>query len=281
MPRLRIKRYAVHKEAGVLSSRNSERRRLKRGGPQSDPDPNGQSSSDPVAPQQSTIIVEALQNAYKKEGKPADAASMSKYMRNHFTFYGLKCPQRRDIDKQILSTYKSFDQSLLISLATELWQKEQREFQYFAVDLICKKVKVFSGSNSRHFKEASSCLLSMLTSKSWWDTIDPLASVVGDLVLKHGSVATDLMEEWIHSDNMWLRRTVLLHQLKYREKTDSSRLFRFCLDCAHEEEFFIRKAIGWALRQYHRVDPSAVERFVRRNGDKLSTLSKKEALRLM
>lgn len=281
MPRLKVKKYAVHEQARLVPSIPSERRRSKRGGPQSDQDHEDQSSAGPVVPKQCSEIIEALQNAYRREGKPADAASMSKYMRNHFTFYGLKVPQRRAIDKGILSTYKKFDQKSLISLASELWQKDEREFQYFAVDLICKKVKAFSGSSSKDFKQASSCLLTLLTSKSWWDTIDPLAAVVGDLVLKHGSPATDLMEEWIHSDNLWLRRTALLHQLKFREKTDSERLFRFCLDCAHEEEFFIRKAIGWALRQYHRVDPSAVERFVSRNGDRMSTLSKKEALRLM
>lgn len=260
------------------SSAGSGRRRLRYVGPQSGTQSRSCSDIDRVAAKGS--IVEALSDAYEKEKRPADAAAMSKYMRDQFTFYGLKSPQRRDIDKQILSTQKNFDQSLLIFLVSELWLKEHREFQYFAVDLLCKKVKVFTGSTSNDFKQASACLFTLLTSKTWWDTVDPLSSVVvGALVLKHGSVAIELMDEWIHHDNMWLRRTALLHQQKFKEKTDSSRLFRFCLDRAHEKDFFIRKAIGWALRQYHRVDPRAVERFVRRNEDKLSTLSKKEALK--
>ncbi|XP_062508178.1 uncharacterized protein LOC134184492 [Corticium candelabrum] len=274
MPRAKNKRHILHPQA-VQPTRSAGQRQRSGGLPA-----RGTTGSVADNVLAKRAIVEALQKSYQTHERTVDAASMSKYMRNQFAFYGLRCPQRRELDRQVLSRQRSFDQGLLTSIATELWQKDQREFQYFVVDLLSKKVRDFVGSSSSHFKQASSCLLILLTTKSWWDTVDLLASgVVGPLVMKHGSVGIDLVEEWIQGDNMWLRRTALLHQLKYKEKTDSDRLFRFCLQCAHEEEVFIRKAIGWALREYHKVDPGAVERFVRRNASNLSALSKKEALK--
>ena len=87
------------------------------------------------------------------------------------------------------------------------------------------------------------------------------------------------MDEWIEDDDMWLRRSAILHQLHFKEKTDEDRLFRYCLSRGHEEEFFIRKAIGWGLRQYARCSPEAVRKFVRENEEALSTLSVKEAMK--
>jgi 3-methyladenine DNA glycosylase AlkD len=116
--------------------------------------------------------------------------------------------------------------------------------------------------------------------QSWWDTVDMLAcNVVGPLVACWPDRLQTVMDQWVADDNMWLRRTALLHQLKYGADTDASRLFRYCTLCMHEPDFFIRKAVGWTLRNYGYHDPDAVRSFVRENRATLSPLSIREALK--
>jgi 3-methyladenine DNA glycosylase AlkD len=119
----------------------------------------------------------------------------------------------------------------------------------------------------------------LIVTRSWWDTVDALAAhLVGSLVRRHpGLVST--MDEWIDDDNLWVIRTALLHQLTYREATDHVRLFDYCLRQAHHRDFFIRKAIGWALRSYARTAPDDVRRFVGRHEPVLAPLSVREALK--
>ena len=106
--------------------------------------------------------------------------------------------------------------------------------------------------------------------------MDALAPVIGDVVARDRSLVA-IMDQWINADDFWLRRVAILHQLAWKAETDEQRLFHYCLQCAHEPEFFIRKAIGWALRQYARTAPEAVRRFVEQNRDRLSSLSIREA----
>jgi 3-methyladenine DNA glycosylase AlkD len=118
----------------------------------------------------------------------------------------------------------------------------------------------------------------LVTTKSWWDTVDSLAKGgAGALVLRHPDLAAT-MDRWIDDGNIWLRRTAILHQLGFKERTDAARLFRYCALRAGEQEFFIRKALGWALREYSKVDAEAVRAFVSEHERELSGLSKREAL---
>lgn len=118
----------------------------------------------------------------------------------------------------------------------------------------------------------------MIVGKSWWDTVDELATnVVGPMVQRHPSLLKT-MDAWARSENLWLARTAILHQNKYKSKTDAARLFRYCAARAREKDFFMRKAIGWALRVYSETDPVAVRAFVGAHPE-LSPLSIKEALR--
>jgi len=116
-------------------------------------------------------------------------------------------------------------------------------------------------------------LLELAQNKSWWDTVDALASVIGD-VLRYRH---DGMDQALKHDDMWVRRIALLHQLGWREKVDVERLFNYSLSLAHEKEFFIQKAIGWALRDYARHDPDAVRAFASKEKHRLSALSYREA----
>lgn len=112
--------------------------------------------------------------------------------------------------------------------------------------------------------------------RSWWDSVDPLASLVGKLLLQYPDLRAK-MWDWAKDDCMWIRRVALIHQLTYKEKTDEKMLFELCKQLAHEEEFFIRKAIGWCLRQYSKTKPAVVRAFINENTAILSELSKKEA----
>jgi 3-methyladenine DNA glycosylase AlkD len=119
----------------------------------------------------------------------------------------------------------------------------------------------------------------LITTKPWWDTVDTLADhVVGMIVARHPE-AVSTMDSWLLDDNLWLARTALLHQLTYRDRTDVDRLFRYCLARADHKDFFIRKAIGWALRQYAWTDPEPVRAFVEEHRAVLSPLSVREALK--
>jgi 3-methyladenine DNA glycosylase AlkD len=117
----------------------------------------------------------------------------------------------------------------------------------------------------------------LITTKSWWDTVDTLAAhTVGPLVAAYPGLV-DTMDAWVTDANMWLVRTAILHQLRYKERTDAERLFRYCTVQASHRDFFVRKAIGWALRDYARTDPEAVRRYVEEHRSILAPLSVREA----
>ncbi|AKU21112.1 DNA alkylation repair protein [Massilia sp. NR 4-1] len=196
------------------------------------------------------------------------AAEMRAYMRNQFDFLGLPTPLRRATAKPWLKAQKGSGAAALLQQANRLWELPQREYQYLAIDLL-----------AMHWKELSPqelpALLALARQKSWWDTVDGLASLVGQVL--RGS--HEGMDEALAHQDFWLRRIALLHQLGWRDRVDEARLFRYCLNQAHEPEFFIRKAIGWALRDYARHRPQAVRAFLDTAGAQLSPLSAREAAR--
>jgi 3-methyladenine DNA glycosylase AlkD len=166
------------------------------------------------------------------------------------------------------------DQADLHSIALACWGFNEREYQYFA----CKLLRTHNRVLTPSFLPVAADLI---TSKSWWDTVDELAAhVVGPIVFADRAQAS-VMDAWSTHDNMWLIRTAILHQLGYREATDTTRLFRYCSIQAEHRDFFVRKAIGWALREYSKTDPVAVSEFTHVNQARLSGLSRREALRLI
>lgn len=119
----------------------------------------------------------------------------------------------------------------------------------------------------------------LITTVPWWDTVDLLAAhVVGPLVAADPALAAT-MDAWIDDDDLWVARAALLHQLRFKADTDTERLFGYCLRRSGHPDFFIRKAIGWALREYAKTDPDAVRDFLVREQRRLAPLSVREALR--
>ncbi|TFW27081.1 DNA alkylation repair protein [Duganella callida] len=197
---------------------------------------------------------------------PGRAAGMRAYMRNQFDYLGIGTPQRRAAAKPLLKTFKGIGAQRLLEYARELWRLPEREYQYIALDLL-----------ALHWKELKpadiAALLVLAQDKSWWDTVDALAGIIGD-VLRHDH---EFMDDALKHENMWVRRIAILHQLGWRDKTDEQRLFAYALYCAHEKEFFIQKAIGWALRDYARHAPETIRAFTLHNKTRLAPLTYREA----
>jgi 3-methyladenine DNA glycosylase AlkD len=200
--------------------------------------------------------------------QPQRAAGMRAYMRDQFDFLGIPTPGRRAAAKSLLKQFKGSGAYALLTQAQVLWDLPQREYQYIALDLL-----------AMHWKELEAedipGLLALAQSKSWWDTVDGIAAIVGK-VLRGSHTGMDAA---LSHDNMWVRRIAVLHQLGWRDNTDQQRLFSYALKLAHEKEFFIQKAIGWALRDYARHRPNEVRTFTMAERARLSALSYREANR--
>ncbi|MBI3231419.1 MAG: DNA alkylation repair protein [Burkholderiales bacterium] len=217
----------------------------------------------------------AIQNALSPMADPARAPAMRAYMRDHFPFLGIPTPTRRAACKALLKVAPPSPHQLL-ERAYTLWDMPEREYQYVAIDLLARHWKILSVADLP-------ALLTLASSKSWWDSVDGLAGVVGDLVRRASNDATTLapalghMEQALHHPDCWRRRIAMLHQLGWGMATDSARLFAYARTLAHEEEFFIRKAIGWALRDYAWHAPDTVRAFLLEMGTALSPLTRREA----
>ncbi|AGZ40438.1 putative DNA alkylation repair enzyme [Actinoplanes friuliensis DSM 7358] len=214
--------------------------------------------------------MERLVRVFEAARDPERAAGAAAYMRDQFAFLGLATPAQRALARTVVAGLGAPAEGDLHKVALACWEREEREFQYFACDWLRTHVAVPGPG-------FLATLRTLITTKPWWDTIDPLATrVVGGLVRRHPQLSAD-MDAWSADRDKWLVRTAILHQLHYGVETDTERLFTYCTRQAGHSDFFVRKAIGWALRQYARTDPDAVRRYVNRNRDALSPLSIREA----
>ena len=218
-------------------------------------------------------FVQNLRKALELRVTPKNAAQQKAYMRNQFEFFGLKAPEQAELRREFLKTHGLAPTDELRTIIRELWQQPEREFQYFGMMILEKYIKKVDA-------DFISLLEVMITTKSWWDTVDMIAARLVGVHFKifPGQIPV-YTEKWMASGNFWLQRTALLFQLKYKKDTDTGLLFNLVERLADEDEFFIRKAIGWALREYSKTDPEAVISFV--ESHELKPLSRKEALRVV
>ena len=208
---------------------------------------------------------------YRTQANPVYAQSMSGYMRYQFEFFGIKQPQRRIIDKQFLKEYGLPAIPVLEQLLPELWQLPERDFQYFAIELAaaCKYYQ---------HKTSLPMIEQLIVQRSWWDTVDAISSLLVAPYFRHfPEQMHQTAHQWIESDNIWLQRTAIIFQRKYKGQTDRELLFSMIRRQAASKEFFIQKGIGWALREYAYMYPEIVRAFVATQP--LSNLSRREALR--
>ncbi|MFD8999718.1 DNA alkylation repair protein [Streptomyces sp. NPDC059582] len=218
------------------------------------------------------LVLERLTVAYPAAADPERAAVMRAYMKDVAPFLGLSSPERRALSRTVLEGTSRPDEADCTAIALRCWRLPEREYQYFAVDYL-----------RRHSARCSAGLLPvarhLITTVPWWDTVDALAAhVVGALVEADPRLTAD-MDAWITDDDLWVARTALLHQLRFKERTDTDRLFAYCLRQSGHTDFFVRKAIGWCLREYAKTDPEAVRGFLARERGRFAPLSVREALK--
>jgi len=210
-------------------------------------------------------IIEAFLHGANQEKAPW----MINYMKGKFDFLGLETKKRRVIQKEFFNTYGYPKPEELNEVVSHLWQLPQREFQYLAIDLLKKFEKKLQ-------KEHIVLIEKLVLEKSWWDSVDGLAAwICGSYFQLYPSQIPVITRQWMNSGNFWLQRCCLLFQLKYKETTDTDLLESFIGKLHAEKEFFIRKAIGWVLREYSKTNPDWVRDFVKCQA--LSPLSYKEA----
>jgi len=214
--------------------------------------------------------VTSLKTAFGQHADPVQAAPMKKYMRDQFEYLGIKSPQLKALFRQAIKENGIPSLANLDQVVRELWDLPQREYQYLAVSLLERMEKKLPSNAIKTLKY-------MITRKSWWDTVDNISHVVGIHFIRYPKVREKYLPKWRASNNIWLRRTAILFQLDYKEDTDFEMLREIIQENLGSTEFFLNKAIGWALRQYARFDPNAVRKFVK--STPLHPLSQREAMK--
>ena len=217
--------------------------------------------------------LDTLQTEFQANANPTIAEKQKAYMRNQFEYFGMTAGERRAITKPFLVKAFLPEKAVLHELVRELWAKPERDFQQFGQDLAFKYVKRLELEDIALFEF-------MITHKSWWDTVDFIAVKLVGQYFKTFPLERDFyIQKWLNSGNIWLQRTALLFQLKYKTAIDTILLENTIQALLGSKEFFINKAIGWVLREYSRTDSEWVVDFVAKT--ELSNLSRREALRLL
>lgn len=218
-------------------------------------------------------FIQTLTIEFERNANEEIAEQQKAYMRNKFEFYGMKAPLRRQIQKPFLVKNFLAPKSELATIVKILWAKPQRDYHHFAMDLSFKYIKQLELNDIALFEF-------MVTNQSWWDTVDFIAvKLMGGYFKVFPDQRKVYIKKWLASNNIWLQRSALLFQLKYKKEIDTEIMSSTIQALLGSKEFFINKAIGWLLREYSRTDPNWVIDFV--NKTDLQALSKREALRLL
>lgn len=216
-------------------------------------------------------LFDTIEEALVREADPEKAAGMKAYMKNRFDFMGVQKPARTHIQKTYFPALRKMGLSGE-NMLYHCWQKNEREWQYLGMD--------YALSQPKALPQNMSDWAYWITEKSWWDTVDLLATRgVGFRLQNAPELRKEVINQWRNSPNLWLNRTCILFQLHYKKQTDVQLLADLCVQYAESKEFFIQKAMGWALRHYSRTDTKWVMNFVEQQP--LPALSKREALRLL
>ncbi|MHC9536720.1 DNA alkylation repair protein [Dellaglioa sp. BT-FLS60] len=180
---------------------------------------------------------------------------MEAYMKNQFTFLGIRAPNRRDLTKDIMKESKGWSLDELLAQIVAYYDREEREYQYVAIDLAQKNVKRLTIDDIQ-------VLIDLVSVKAWWDSVDSLRKVISDFVRLHSETFDSISQQFENHDNFWMRRVGITLQLGYRKETHLDYLTKMILNDRTTNEFFVQKAIGWSLREYAKTDMNWVKDFV-------------------
>jgi 3-methyladenine DNA glycosylase AlkD len=216
-------------------------------------------------------FIQPIKSLFEQHADNAHAVGAKAYMLNQFEFYGLKTALRRQICMDYMKTHPLNGIKEVEKIVKELWNLPEREFQYTGVELLAFYKKQWTPLT---VKLMEYCIVY----KSWWDSVDHMASnCTGPFFLLFPELTKEITGKWNRGKNIWLQRSSIMFQKAYRAKTDTGLLSTYILHCKGSNEFFVLKAIGWALREYSKTDPGWVSDFC--NTYKLYPLSHREALK--
>ena len=211
--------------------------------------------------------IEQLTALFEEHRNDDNAGPMRKYMKDHFPFLGIKSPLRKELEKQFFKETGILKEEFNKDFVVGLWEKDEREYQYTAITYTGKFIKKLP-------KDAIQFLERLITTKSWWDSVDSITPLVGELARKYPELVEETINHWSVDDHYWLRRVAILFQLKYKQQTNEALLYDYMVKNADSKEFFLQKAIGWALREYSKTNPESVKAFI--EGNQLAPLSIRE-----
>jgi len=201
---------------------------------------------------------------------------MQAYMKSSMPYHGVPAPVLWRTCKQLFDDWELTNARIWRAHVRELWRGATHREERYAAILLCgdKRAAAFQTPEAMHLYEE------IVVTGAWWDYVDSVASrCVGPILQNYPEPLKRMMRVWSKSDNLWKRRASILCQLGCKRETDLELLYACIQPSLDSNEFFLRKAIGWALRQYGRTDPQEVKHYVRRNEGRLSNLSKREALK--
>ena len=210
--------------------------------------------------------VEELVKELKAVAKPDDAVAMKAYMKNKFEFLGAKTPARRKLAKAFFK--QQTDSVIDCNFINEAWNDPYRELQYTALDYLESRKKLLIPSDLPRLKK-------LAQTKSWWDTIDFLDRLVGSIIAQFPETK-EIILSWSCDEDIWLRRLAIDHQLLRKEEMDTGLLEKILVNNLGQTEFFINKAIGWALRDYSKTNLDWVRDFIQRHRAEMAALSIRE-----
>lgn len=217
-------------------------------------------------------FITELETEFKAKQHAENALPMAKYMKDLFPFFGIKTDERRAIFKSIFKTHQAEINENARAISWELFLKKERELQYCGIELLIKNLK------NKYVIDDIIWIEKLLITNSWWDSVDTISKfILGGYLQQFPAEIPTVVSRFSNAENIWLNRSVILFQLGYKSQTDFNLLQSLCTKHSNSNEFFIRKAIGWALREYAKTDPEAVRGFVLQSN--LKPLSKKEALK--
>ena len=211
--------------------------------------------------------IERITSLFEEHRNEENGVPMSKYMKGHFPFLGIKSPLRKELEKQFFKESEILKKPFSKDFVESLWEKDEREYQYTGITYMGKFIKKLP-------RDIISFLEGLITTKSWWDSVDSIAPLVGELARKYPEIIEENINGWCVDDNLWLRRSAILFQLKYKQQTNEALLYEYILKNSDSKEFFIQKAIGWALREYSKTNADSVKAFIA--GNHLAPLSVRE-----
>jgi len=217
--------------------------------------------------------INPLSITFRQLADPVRADNSKKYLRDQFGSLGITAVPFRRAVKDFVKTYGSPDQKIIYQLMTFLWSVTYREYQHAGIEILRRKPSLIG-------KKDIGCIEMMITTKSWWDTVDAIAVFIcGNYFNRFPEQIIPVTGRWIDSGHLWLMRSALLFQLKYKDKTDTELLAGYINKVSAHKDFFIRKAIGWVLRDYSKKNPEWVRSFVKKYP--LSGLSYREATKYL